>query len=75
MLQCCVSEDRPNAFYNEFLRGELHEHRRVFEALGAQMRVEENDNQLSGIGFPMGRRNDVVIKVKTPTERLLRVGI
>lgn len=56
-----------------YLSPELREHRKVFEALGAQMAVAETDNQLSGLGFCLTRRADVVVKVKGAAERIIRI--
>lgn len=59
--------------FNEYLREELMEHKRVFEALGSRMRLEDSEDQLSGVGFSATKRNDVLVKVKGASERVLRV--
>lgn len=47
----CINDEKPNAFFNEQLHPSLHPHRRVFEMLGAKLKVAESENQLSGLGF------------------------
>lgn len=73
MLRDCINPEEPNGYYNEFLKPELEVHKRVFEALGAKAHVKDTDDQLSGVGFSLTRRNDLVVKVKGATERVLRV--
>lgn len=63
-LNGCFSEEKPNGIFNEFLKEELYRnHRKVFEALGQMANVEETENQLSGIGFSLTKKNNLIVKV------------
>ena len=73
MLKDCINPDKPNGFFNEYLTSELYEHRKVFEALGSKMRVIDDNNQLSGLGFSSTKNNSIVVKVKGNIERIFKI--
>lgn len=73
MLKDCINEENPSGIFNEFLVPELYKHRHVMEAIGERMRVENSTDQLSGLGFALDKRNELVVKVKGATERVLKI--
>lgn len=73
MLDGCKNPESARGLYNEFLRNDLTEHRKVFEVLGSKMRVPESDDQLSGIGFSSTKSTSLILKVGGSFNRLLKV--
>ena len=74
MLENCINPDKARGFFNEFLNESLTEHRKVFEVLGAKMKVEESKNQLSGLGFSSTQRNQIVCKVQGSFSRIIKIN-
>ena len=76
MLQDCVTDDSPNAWYNEFLNNELNENGQVMEALGNEVSVEPTENQLSGMGFSLTKREDIIVKtIVSGEEKIFKIKI
>lgn len=68
ILKDCISDENPSGMFNEYLVPDLYNHRKVMEALSGQMRVESTDDQLSGLGFAIDRRAELVVKVVNDTD-------
>lgn len=73
MLKGCINDENPSGMFNEFLVQDLYEYRKVMEALGSKMRVEDSDDQLSGVGFATDKRAEVIVKVIGNIERVLKI--
>ena len=73
-IKGCVNPETPSAWYNEYLNSDLYpNHRKVMEAMGFTAHVEPTEDQLSGIGFSSTVRNDLIVKVKGATERVMKI--
>lgn len=64
MLRDCKNPGETRGIYNEFLRGDLESHRKVFEVLGARAKCPPSEAQLSGLGFSSTRGDKVKVIVK-----------
>jgi len=73
ILEGCKNEDSPRGFFNEFLQEDLNPHRKVFEALASNMKVDYSDEQLCGVGFSSTQRNHLIVKVDGKFQRTLKV--
>lgn len=74
-LKDCKSENPVRGLFNEFLRPDLNQHRRVFEALGSRMLVQPEDGELSGLGFSSTLDNNILVRVLGKVNRVVRVKI
>jgi len=74
ILDQCNNPDKSRGFYNEFLKDDLTEHRKVFEVLGSKMKTPESDNQLSGLGFSSTQRSSVLCKVTGSFNRIIKIN-
>lgn len=71
MIDGCKNPDPVRGFFNEYLRADLEkDHRRVFEALASKAKTEYSDNQLSGLGFSVSQRNELIVKVDNKTFKI-----
>ena len=74
MIHGCKNDEQSRGLYNEFLRGDLTEHRKVFEMLGSKLKTEVSDNQLSGLGFSSTKRDSVLCKVTGSFSRTVKIN-
>ena len=73
MLEGAKAPESIRGFHNEFLIPELLEHRKVMEVLGATLKVESTDKQLSGIGFNATVRDELVLRLQGSHKRVIKV--
>lgn len=65
ILKNCHNGNKVRGIYNEFLRPDLNEHRKVFEVLGSKTKCEPcaDQKQLSGVGFSSTKDDSVLAHV------------
>lgn len=63
-LDGCINDEPTRGIYNEFLRGDLDKHRKVFEVLGNRTKCPASTEQLSGLGFSSTQRSTLTVRVK-----------
>lgn len=74
MLDRCANDGKARGFFNEFLNEALTPHRKVLEIVGAKMRTDESDRQLSGLGFSSTQRNHLFCKVNGAFTRTVKIA-
>lgn len=75
LLHGCRNEETCRGFYNEFLRTDLEKHRKVLEIVGSKVRAEQNDHQLSGLGFSSTKPASLLCRVTGKFTRVFKVNI
>jgi len=75
MLEGCLNDGKARGFFNEFLSESLAPHRKVLEIVGAKMKTEESEAQLSGVGFSSTQRNYLLCRVTGAISRVVKVLI
>lgn len=73
VLDKAHNDEQPRGFFNEFLKEELAVHKRVFEALGGRMKVEEAEKQVTGLGFSVTQHDELIVKVNGKFSRTLKI--
>lgn len=63
ILKGCKNPEPVRGFYNEYLKPELDQHRKVFETLGGKLMCPVVDEQLSGVGFSTTQRDTLLVQV------------
>lgn len=69
----CKTDEKVRGFFNEFLKPELTEHRKVFELLAETTKVQPSEDQLSGLGFSSTTKEEIIVKVKGSVNRTIKV--
>lgn len=75
VMENCKNDKAARGFFNEFLKEDLREHRKVFEVLGSKMKVAKSDDQLSGLGFSSTQRNHLFCKITGKFSRVIKILI
>lgn len=63
ILNNCIREGGMRSIFNEFLKPELNEYRKAFEAVAQKVQIQPSNNQLSGLGFSLTQSNSVICKI------------
>lgn len=75
VLEDCLNPDPVRGFYNENLRQDLHEYRKVFEILASKTLCPYSEDQLSGLGFSATQKASFMVKVRGDVNQTFEVTI
>jgi|ERR1700722_10112728 len=73
MIDGCRNDGAARGFFNEFLKADLDRHRKVLEMVGSRVKVDQSDDQLSGLGFSSTVRNHAICRVKGSFTRTIKI--
>ena len=73
LLEGCVNDEKVRPFFNEFLKQELNDHRKVFEVMASKLEVPFTANQLSGLGFSSTKENKLILSITGSFKRTIKI--
>lgn len=73
MLENCKSDVSLRSFHNEYLNGDLLNHRKVMEVLATTTMVQPADKQLCGLGFNATVKDELILKLKGSFSRIIKI--
>lgn len=73
MLDGAKNDGKARGFYNEFLRSDLDQHRKVLELVGSKTTVKDDPAQLSGLGFSSTQHTNLLCRVKGSFNRDINI--
>ena len=73
MLEGCNPDVPLSSFHNEYLVGELLNHRKVLECLSQTTKIHPSKVSLSGIGFNSTVSDELIVRVKGSHQRVLKI--
>jgi hypothetical protein len=73
ILDAAHNDEQARGFFNEFLKDELVNHKRVFEALGSRSKVAPADKQVTGLGFSVTQHDDLICTVEGTFNRTMKI--
>lgn len=73
ILDKAINDGQARGFYNEYLHPDLHAHRKVFEIVGSKMKIEDDSEQLSGLGFSSTQSGTLLCRVKGSINRTMKL--
>lgn len=75
ILEGAASPTPVRGLYNEFLKPEFNIHRKAFDGIGDKIKIEQDVNQLAGLGFSSTIRNEFIVKVTGSFTRYLKITV
>lgn len=63
-------DDKLRPFFNEYIKPQLQEHRKVFEILGNKLMITTSDKQLSGIGFSLTQPTQIIVRANNTVYKI-----